>query len=115
MLQVEIDSLNEEFCVSRDELTATVSKQVEIVRHCVLETLRLCQRSSSRLDEKQRESIWFPLLDSMLMPQRMIDDVSSPHFLVFKVIVENNKYISIEIKVGNFALTWAEQNRIFSS
>jgi hypothetical protein len=30
----------------------------------------LCQRGSAMLDEKSREALWFPLLETLMRPQR---------------------------------------------
>ncbi|CAH3128652.1 unnamed protein product [Porites lobata] len=44
----------------------------------------LCQRNSGRLDEADREALWFPLLETVMAPQRKCKDTTSAYFLAFK-------------------------------
>jgi len=32
--------------------------------------VNLCQRGSSMLDEKSRQALWFPVLETLMLPQR---------------------------------------------
>jgi len=63
-------------------------------------SMRLCQRTSQRLESEDREAIWFPLLEAVMAPQRNIKDTHSDHFLVFKeftkdVLMNMMSYISL--------------------
>ncbi|RMX42196.1 hypothetical protein pdam_00017314 [Pocillopora damicornis] len=44
----------------------------------------LCQRNSGRLEETDREALWFPLLETVMAPQRKCKDTTSAYFLAFK-------------------------------
>ncbi|XP_022795599.1 vacuolar protein sorting-associated protein 8 homolog [Stylophora pistillata] len=44
----------------------------------------LCQRNSGRLEEADREALWFPLLETVMAPQRKCKDTTSAYFLAFK-------------------------------
>lgn len=44
----------------------------------------LCQRNSGRLEEADREALWFPLLETVMAPQRKCIDTTSAYFLAFK-------------------------------
>ncbi|XP_022112058.1 vacuolar protein sorting-associated protein 8 homolog isoform X1 [Acanthaster planci] len=47
--------------------------------------IQLCQRSSAKLDEPDREALWFPLLDLMMASQRKLKpSLSDEHFEAFK-------------------------------
>ncbi|EDO31039.1 predicted protein, partial [Nematostella vectensis] len=41
---------------------------------------QLCQRNSARMDESDREALWFPLLETVMAPQRKWKDTSSEEF-----------------------------------
>ncbi|XP_048580337.1 vacuolar protein sorting-associated protein 8 homolog isoform X2 [Nematostella vectensis] len=45
---------------------------------------QLCQRNSARMDESDREALWFPLLETVMAPQRKWKDTSSEEFKAFK-------------------------------
>ena len=40
------------------------------VETLLLVVIQLCQRNSGKMAENERESLWFPLLDTVLSPQR---------------------------------------------
>ncbi|XP_044183572.1 vacuolar protein sorting-associated protein 8 homolog isoform X3 [Acropora millepora] len=44
----------------------------------------LCQRNSGRLEEADREALWFPLLETVMAPQRKCKDTTSAYFVAFK-------------------------------
>lgn len=44
----------------------------------------LCQRNSGRLEEADREALWFPLLETVMAPQRKCNDTTSAYFVAFK-------------------------------
>ncbi|XP_028409020.1 vacuolar protein sorting-associated protein 8 homolog [Dendronephthya gigantea] len=50
----------------------------------LLVIIQLCQRNSRRMDEYERENLWFPLLEVVMSPQRKLTDMTSDHFLAFK-------------------------------
>jgi hypothetical protein len=43
---------------------------VDELCHVCSKCIALCQRGSSMLDEKSRQSLWFPLLETLMKPQR---------------------------------------------
>ncbi|XP_033629373.1 vacuolar protein sorting-associated protein 8 homolog [Asterias rubens] len=47
--------------------------------------IQLCQRNSAKLDEPEREALWFPLLDLMMASQRKLkSSLGDDHFEAFK-------------------------------
>ncbi|WAR10580.1 VPS8-like protein [Mya arenaria] len=47
----------------------------------LLVIIQLCQRNSNKMDEQTRESLWFPLLDALMFPQRRIKDIDNKEIL----------------------------------
>ncbi|CAB3988597.1 vacuolar sorting-associated 8 homolog [Paramuricea clavata] len=64
------------------------SKEISMVlstcKATLLVIIQLCQRNSRRMDEYERENLWFPLLEVVMSPQRKLSDMTSDHFLAFK-------------------------------
>ncbi|XP_066928995.1 vacuolar protein sorting-associated protein 8 homolog [Clytia hemisphaerica] len=85
-LQENVDKLSRCFKELPDE--NEVSDELETIlsqtRKAMQEVLRLCLRNSQRLESEDREALWFPLLETVMAPQRTIKNTSSSHFLVFK-------------------------------
>ena len=50
--------------------------------------IQLCQRNSGKFDNDDREGLWFPLLESVMAPQRRVKNVASPHFIAFKELTK---------------------------
>ncbi|XP_046860227.1 vacuolar protein sorting-associated protein 8 homolog [Xenia sp. Carnegie-2017] len=46
--------------------------------------IQLCQRNSRKMNETERENLWFPLLEAVMSPQRRLTDMTSNHFCAFK-------------------------------
>ncbi|XP_014767622.1 vacuolar protein sorting-associated protein 8 homolog isoform X2 [Octopus bimaculoides] len=49
--------------------------QLQEVQASLLVVIQLCQRNSGKMDEGSREAMWFPLLESMMAPQRKLKDL----------------------------------------
>ncbi|XP_041119267.1 vacuolar protein sorting-associated protein 8 homolog isoform X2 [Polyodon spathula] len=43
------------------------------------DTVALCQRSSNSLNQQQREALWFPLLEAMMSPQKLLKGMACHH------------------------------------
>ena len=51
------------------------------VQSVLLVIIQLCQRNSSKMDESERESLWFPLLETMMAPQQRLKDIVDKKYL----------------------------------
>ncbi|XP_041374342.1 vacuolar protein sorting-associated protein 8 homolog isoform X2 [Gigantopelta aegis] len=51
------------------------------VETVLLVIIQLCQRNSGKMDEAGRESLWFPLLECIMSPQRKLKDITDKQFL----------------------------------
>jgi hypothetical protein len=49
---------------------AVESVDTDELRSLFNKCVGLCQRGSDMLDEKSREALWFPLLETLMCPQR---------------------------------------------
>ncbi|XP_068101134.1 vacuolar protein sorting-associated protein 8 homolog isoform X2 [Hyperolius riggenbachi] len=47
------------------------------VKETLSETISLCERTSRTLNQQQREALWFPLLEAMMSPQKLLNSPSS--------------------------------------
>ncbi|XP_033098288.1 vacuolar protein sorting-associated protein 8 homolog [Anneissia japonica] len=66
---------------------AKISLCISNAQAVLMVIVQLCQRSSSKMDEPQRQAIWFPLLDLMMVSQRKLKGTESePHFHDFKML-----------------------------
>ena len=63
------------------------------VRNSLTVVINLCERNSGRLESEDREALWFPLLESVMSPQRKIkvSACSLPKISVEKVLLKENK------------------------
>ncbi|VDI47973.1 vacuolar protein sorting-associated protein 8 [Mytilus galloprovincialis] len=43
--------------------------------------IQLCQRNSGKMDEASREALWFPLLETVMTPQRKLKDIDNKDVL----------------------------------
>lgn len=72
-LQDRLSALLEDSVDSADTKQMPVSKDVA---ETLSETISLCERTSHTLNQQQREALWFPLLEAMMSPQKLLS--SSP-------------------------------------
>ncbi|XP_063285959.1 vacuolar protein sorting-associated protein 8 homolog isoform X1 [Pelobates fuscus] len=68
-LQDRLSALIRDSVDSVDHEQATSIKDVE---ETLAETISLCERTSHTLDQQQREALWFPLLEVMMSPQKLL-------------------------------------------
>uniref|UniRef100_A0A667YPB0 VPS8 subunit of CORVET complex n=1 Tax=Myripristis murdjan TaxID=586833 RepID=A0A667YPB0_9TELE len=51
----------------------------KLVEDSLTEIVSLCHRTSQNLNQKQREVLWFPLLEAMMAPQKLLKGPSAKH------------------------------------
>ena len=73
-LQERVSKLCREFQELPDEsdLSEEVEDNLVGCGKALQEVLRLCLRNSQRLEKEDREALWFPLLETVMAPQRSI-------------------------------------------
>ncbi|XP_058614433.1 vacuolar protein sorting-associated protein 8 homolog [Onychostoma macrolepis] len=49
------------------------------VEEALHDIIALCQRSSHGLNQQQREALWFPLLEAMMSPQKLLKGADTKH------------------------------------
>uniref|UniRef100_A0A3B1KEN4 Vacuolar protein sorting-associated protein 8 homolog n=1 Tax=Astyanax mexicanus TaxID=7994 RepID=A0A3B1KEN4_ASTMX len=49
------------------------------VNEALSDIISLCQRSSHGLNQQQREALWFPLLEAMMSPQKLLKGPNAKH------------------------------------
>ncbi|KAH0623914.1 hypothetical protein JD844_007113 [Phrynosoma platyrhinos] len=50
------------------------------IEDTLAKTISLCQRNSHKLNQQQREALWFPLLEAMMAPQRLSSSTMLCHY-----------------------------------
>ncbi|KAM8934115.1 vacuolar protein sorting-associated protein 8 homolog [Pelodytes ibericus] len=73
-LQNRLSALTGDSVDSAEHRQATSIKDVE---ETLSETISLCERTSHTLNQQQREALWFPLLEAMMSPQKLLGSSSS--------------------------------------
>ncbi|XP_044290678.1 vacuolar protein sorting-associated protein 8 homolog isoform X2 [Varanus komodoensis] len=53
------------------------------IEDTLTKTVALCQRNSHKLNQQQREALWFPLLEAMMSPQRLSSYTVLGHYSEF--------------------------------
>ncbi|XP_077997967.1 vacuolar protein sorting-associated protein 8 homolog isoform X1 [Glandiceps talaboti] len=75
---------------SEDKSESDVALSFSALHASVMVLVQLCQRNSSRLDEIERQALWFPLLDLMMSAQRRIKgSVNNTQFEEFKELTKH--------------------------
>jgi hypothetical protein len=56
----------------RELLAEETAEKLDTVELCRLSNrcVNLCQHGSAMLDEKSRQALWFPVLETLMLPQR---------------------------------------------
>ncbi|XP_005999154.1 vacuolar protein sorting-associated protein 8 homolog isoform X1 [Latimeria chalumnae] len=54
-----------------------VERSLKAVETTLEETIALCQRNSHSLNQQHREALWFPLLEAMMSPQKLLKDTAT--------------------------------------
>lgn len=80
-LQGTVDTLNKCFreLSNEDDVTDELEAAMSETGVALQFALQLCQRNSQRMESDDRKAIWFPLLETVMAPQRKIK-VSHPVF-----------------------------------
>ncbi|XP_066544488.1 vacuolar protein sorting-associated protein 8 homolog isoform X2 [Amia ocellicauda] len=73
-LKDKLSALTEE---NEAKMSADEEDPLQRVEVALSDTIALCQRSSHSLNQQQREALWFPLLEAMMSPQKLL---KSPGF-----------------------------------
>uniref|UniRef100_A0A8C2AVI4 VPS8 subunit of CORVET complex n=1 Tax=Cyprinus carpio TaxID=7962 RepID=A0A8C2AVI4_CYPCA len=64
----------------QDEETGDeVPSLLQRVEEALHDIIALCQRSSHGLNQQQREALWFPLLEAMMSPQKLLKGADTKH------------------------------------
>ncbi|KAJ9588008.1 hypothetical protein L9F63_028181, partial [Diploptera punctata] len=65
--------------------------------HVTSKCIGLCQRGSTMLDEKSRQSLWFPLLETLMKPQRRDNCANKPVLkeLTQQLLMAMSGYVSL--------------------
>ena len=88
-LKEHLKSFSQAFAEHEDPMASTeVRGKRRSLKHAVSSVVQLCQRNSPRLESVDREALWFPLLETVMVPQRRIKDMTSPLFLTFKELTK---------------------------
>ncbi|XP_069471841.1 vacuolar protein sorting-associated protein 8 homolog isoform X2 [Ambystoma mexicanum] len=56
--------------LTQEEETPKTMSPIKDVEDSLSEIIALCQRTSHNLNQQQREALWFPLLEAMMLPQK---------------------------------------------
>lgn len=62
-----------------EETGNEVQSLLQIVDEALHDIIALCQRSSHGLNQQQREALWFPLLEAMMSPQKLLKGANAKH------------------------------------
>ncbi|XP_052813444.1 vacuolar protein sorting-associated protein 8 homolog isoform X3 [Mya arenaria] len=83
ILSGKLKKLTENLLGSSDgnKAISDMSCQFNEAEAVLLVIIQLCQRNSNKMDEQTRESLWFPLLDALMFPQRRIKDIDNKEIL----------------------------------
>ncbi|XP_029112699.1 vacuolar protein sorting-associated protein 8 homolog isoform X1 [Scleropages formosus] len=101
--QVLLQMLQDQLAVLSEESEGDPQKEgrLQRVEEVLQEVIALCHRSSQGLDQQQREALWFPLLEAMMSPQKLLRSTSSHHIstalkeLTMQVLNSMSSFISL--------------------
>uniref|UniRef100_A0A8C1MN87 VPS8 subunit of CORVET complex n=1 Tax=Cyprinus carpio TaxID=7962 RepID=A0A8C1MN87_CYPCA len=62
-----------------EETGDEVPSLLQRVEEALHDIIALCQRSSHGLNQQQREALWFPLLEAMMSPQKLLKGADTKH------------------------------------
>ncbi|KAG8190625.1 hypothetical protein JTE90_017889 [Oedothorax gibbosus] len=71
-LQTKVQEITEEILGANEDLNLEFMASWNEIESRLLVIIQLCQRNSNKMDEEEREKIWFPLLEAMMAPQRQL-------------------------------------------
>ncbi|XP_063789062.1 vacuolar protein sorting-associated protein 8 homolog isoform X2 [Pseudophryne corroboree] len=90
--------------LTADSVDAAAAKEptnLTHIRETLSETISLCERTSHTLTLQQREALWFPLLEAMMSPQKLLNSSSTQLYseplksLTMEVLNSMAAYISL--------------------
>ena len=88
-LKEKVGDFSQAFAEDEDPLSSKEGREKRrALKNALNFIIQLCQRNSSRLEAEERESLWFPLLETIMAPQRRAKDVTSSHFISFKELTK---------------------------
>ncbi|CAE1274106.1 VPS8 [Acanthosepion pharaonis] len=79
-LQAKVNNFTDN-TISKKLSKADTIVQFQDLQANLLVVIQLCQRNSGKMDEVGRESMWFPLLESMMTPQRKLKEVEDKEII----------------------------------
>ncbi|XP_035390736.1 vacuolar protein sorting-associated protein 8 homolog isoform X2 [Electrophorus electricus] len=74
---------------------------LSVVEEALIDLIQLCHRNSHGLNQQQREALWFPLLEAMMSPQKLLKGPSAKHTsealkeLTMKVLNSMSSFIAL--------------------
>uniref|UniRef100_A0A8C2AZ37 VPS8 subunit of CORVET complex n=1 Tax=Cyprinus carpio TaxID=7962 RepID=A0A8C2AZ37_CYPCA len=68
-----------EVLLQEEETGDEVPSLLQRVEEALHDIIALCQRSSHGLNQQQREALWFPLLEAMMSPQKLLKGADTKH------------------------------------
>uniref|UniRef100_A0A8C2PQL8 VPS8 subunit of CORVET complex n=1 Tax=Cyprinus carpio TaxID=7962 RepID=A0A8C2PQL8_CYPCA len=68
-----------EVLLQEEETGDEVASLLQRVEEALHDIIALCQRSSHGLNQQQREALWFPLLEAMMSPQKLLKGADTKH------------------------------------
>uniref|UniRef100_A0A2L2YDL3 Vacuolar protein sorting-associated protein 8-like protein n=1 Tax=Parasteatoda tepidariorum TaxID=114398 RepID=A0A2L2YDL3_PARTP len=71
-LRTKIKEVTEEILGATDTLQLDYLLSWNELQTRLLVIIQLCQRNSNKMNQEEREMLWFPLLEAMLVPQRQL-------------------------------------------
>ncbi|XP_067297599.1 vacuolar protein sorting-associated protein 8 homolog [Pseudorasbora parva] len=83
-----------------EETGNEVQSLLQRVDEALHDIIALCQRSSHGLNQQQREALWFPLLEAMMSPQKLLKSADAKHIsdalkeLTMKVLNSMSSFIA---------------------
>ncbi|XP_014675818.1 PREDICTED: vacuolar protein sorting-associated protein 8 homolog isoform X2 [Priapulus caudatus] len=80
-LQDKVDALSKVLLSEHESQTTDVSVSWTGLQVALLVVIQLCQRTSGKMEEVQRQALWFPILDTMMIPQRHLKNQVDPEQL----------------------------------
>ena len=88
-LKEKVSDFCKEFAEDDDPLSSKEGREKRrALKNALNVVIQLCQRNSSRLESEERQGLWFPLLETIMAPQRRAKDVTSSHFIAFKELTK---------------------------
>uniref|UniRef100_A0ABM5G2Q9 Vacuolar protein sorting-associated protein 8 homolog isoform X2 n=1 Tax=Pogona vitticeps TaxID=103695 RepID=A0ABM5G2Q9_9SAUR len=69
--------------LTREDENSTQFSSLKEIEDTLGKTISLCQRNSHKLNQEQREALWFPLLEAMMTPQKLSGSTVLCHYSEF--------------------------------